>query len=37
MALRVEEGEGVGAMLLRDLPLSYSARTHGQRMVRTVV
>jgi len=32
--LRVEEGYENGATLLRDLPISFSARTHGQRMVR---
>jgi CRISPR system Cascade subunit CasD len=37
VALRVEEGAGAGGMLLRDLPLSFSARTHGQRMIRVVV
>jgi hypothetical protein len=38
VALRVEEvphtrGDGSGGMLLRDLPLSFSARRHGQRMI----
>jgi CRISPR system Cascade subunit CasD len=33
ITLRVEETDAPGAVLLRDLPLSFSARTHGQRMI----
>jgi CRISPR-associated protein (Cas_Cas5) len=32
ITLRVEEARS-GGMLLRDLPVSFSARTHGQRMI----
>jgi CRISPR system Cascade subunit CasD len=34
VTLRIEECAGADGMLLRDLPLSFSARTYGQRMVR---
>lgn len=33
VTLRVEEGTGPGAILLRDLPLDFAARTWGQRSV----
>jgi hypothetical protein len=34
--LRVDEVKS-GGVLLRDLPMSFSSRTHGQRMIRVIV